>query len=70
MKEAFTNKIRECTSTPNPIGSDRSVSLGIADKDSEDTVLQPEDFAALVVSGLKLPRRAMMNNASLRSTNP
>lgn len=70
MKEVRKNNIRVCTLTPSTIVSDMSVSLGIADKDSEDSVLQPEDFAALIVSGLKLPRRAMMANASLWSTNP
>jgi 3-oxoacyl-[acyl-carrier protein] reductase len=47
-----------------------AVKLGIADKDSEDSVLQPEDFAELVVAGLKLPRRAMLKSAALWSTNP
>ena len=47
-----------------------SIELGIAKKDSQDTVLQPEDFAELIVAGLKLPRRAMLANASLWSTNP
>ncbi len=47
-----------------------AVDLGIADKDSEDRVLQAEDFAELVVAGLKLPRRAMLKSASLWSTNP
>jgi 3-oxoacyl-[acyl-carrier protein] reductase len=70
MKEVRKNNIRVCTLTPSTIASDMSVSLGIANKDSEDSVLQPEDFAELVVSGLKLPRRAMMSNASLWSTNP
>ena len=35
-----------------------------------EKVLQPEDFAELIVASLKLPRRAMMVNASLWSTNP
>ena len=29
-----------------------------------------EDFAELIVGGLKLPRRAMLKGASLWSTNP
>ena len=32
--------------------------------------IQPEDFAELIVAGLKLPRRAMLKSASLWSTNP
>ncbi|MBU2928950.1 3-ketoacyl-ACP reductase [Winogradskyella psychrotolerans] len=70
MKEVRKNNIRVCTLTPSTIASDMSIELGIANKDSEDSVLQPEDFAELIVSGLKLPRRAMMANASLWSTNP
>jgi 3-oxoacyl-[acyl-carrier protein] reductase len=70
MKEVRKNNIRVCTLTPSTIASDMTVELGIADKDSQDSVLQPEDFAELVVAGLKLPRRAMLKGASLWSTNP
>ncbi|MCL5247487.1 3-ketoacyl-ACP reductase [Cellulophaga sp. 20_2_10] len=70
MKEVRKNNIRVCTLTPSTIASDMSIDLGIADKDSKDSVLQPEDFAELIVAGLKLPRRAMLKNASLWSTNP
>ena len=70
MKEVRKNNIRVCTLTPSTIASDMSIELGIANKDSEDTVLQPEDFAELIVAGLKLPRRAMLKGASLWSTNP
>jgi 3-oxoacyl-[acyl-carrier protein] reductase len=70
MKEVRKNNIRVCTLTPSTIASDMSIELGIADKDSQDNVLQPEDFAELVVAGLKLPRRAMLKGASLWSTNP
>lgn len=70
MKEVRKNNIRVNTLTPSTIASDMSIELGIADKDSKDNVLQPEDFAELIVAGLKLPRRAMLKNASLWSTNP
>lgn len=70
MKEVRKHNIRVCTLTPSTIASDMSIELGIANKDSQDTVLQPEDFAALIVAGLQLPRRAMLANASLWSTNP
>lgn len=70
MKEVRKNNIRVCTLTPSTIVSDLTIDLGIASKDTEDTVLQPEDFAELVVAGLKLPRRAMLKGASLWSTNP
>ncbi len=70
MKEVRKNNIRVCTLTPSTIASDMSIELGIANKDSQDSVLQPEDFAELIVAGLHLPRRAMLKNASLWSTNP
>ncbi|AIY15389.1 3-ketoacyl-ACP reductase [Cellulophaga baltica] len=70
MKEVRKNNIRVCTLTPSTIASDMTIELGIADKESEDRVLQPEDFAELVVAGLKLPRRAMLKSAALWSTNP
>ena len=70
MKEVRKNNIRVCTLTPSTIASDMSVELGIADRDSQESVLQPEDFAELIVAGLKLPRRAMLKSASLWSTNP
>jgi|TARA_R110000737_G_scaffold21837_3_gene40392 3-oxoacyl-[acyl-carrier protein] reductase len=70
MKEVRKNNIRVCTLTPSTIASDMSIELGIANKDSQDSVLQPEDFAELIVASLKLPRRAMLKSASLWSTNP
>ncbi|PQB08206.1 3-ketoacyl-ACP reductase [Polaribacter filamentus] len=70
MKEVRKNNIRVCTLTPSTIASDMSIDLGIANKDSEESVLQPEDFAELILAGLKLPRRAMLKSAALWSTNP
>lgn len=69
MKEVRKNNIRVCTLTPSTIASDMSLELGITDGNIEK-VLQPEDFAELIVLGLKLPRRAMLKSASLWSTNP
>ena len=70
MKEVRKNNIRVCTLTPSTIESDMTIDLGIANKDSQDSVLQPEDFAELILAGLKLPRRAMLKGAALWSTNP
>lgn len=69
MKEVRKNNIRVCTLTPSTIASDMSLELGITDGNVEK-VLQPDDFAELIVLGLKLPRRAMLKSASLWSTNP
>lgn len=70
MKEVRKYNIRVCTLTPSTIATDMSIELGIANKDSKESVLQAEDFAELVLAGLKLPRRAMLQSASLWSTNP
>lgn len=69
MKEVRKNNIRVNTLTPSTIASDMTLELGITDGNPEK-VLQPEDFAQLIVTGLQLPRRAMLANASLWSTNP
>ena len=69
MKEVRKKNIRVCTLTPSTIESDMTVELGIAAKNSQDSVLQPEDFADLILAGLKLPRRAMLKGAALWSTN-
>lgn len=69
MKEVRKNNIRVNTLTPSTIATDMALDLGITDGNVEK-VLQPEDFAELIVASLKLPRRAMMANASLWSTNP
>lgn len=69
MKEVRKNNIRVSTLTPSTIATDMALELGITDGNRE-RVLQPEDFAELIVAGLKLPRRAMLQGASLWSTNP
>lgn len=70
MKEVRKNNIRVNTLTPSTIESDMTIELGFANKGSQDSVLQPEDFAELILAGLKLPRRAMLKSAALWSTNP
>lgn len=70
MKEVRKNNIRVNTLTPSTIESDMTIALGFANKGSEENVLQPEDFAELILAGLKLPRRAMLKSAALWSTNP
>ncbi|SJN40298.1 3-ketoacyl-ACP reductase [Sphingobacterium sp. JB170] len=69
MREVRKNNIRVCTLTPSTIASDMSKDLQLTDGNPE-TVLQPEDFAELIIANLKLPRRAMLKSASLWSTNP
>ncbi|MGN0003840.1 MAG: 3-ketoacyl-ACP reductase [Sphingobacterium composti] len=69
MREVRKNNIRVCTLMPSTIASDMSKDLKLTDG-NPDKVLQPEDFAELIVANLKLPRRAMLKSASLWSTNP
>jgi 3-oxoacyl-[acyl-carrier protein] reductase len=69
MKEVRKNNIRVNTLTPSTIESDMTIEFGMLTKGSKN-VLQPEDFAELIVAGLKLPRRAMLKSAALWSTNP
>jgi len=69
MREVRKHNIRVCTLMPSTIASDMSKDLNLTDGDPEK-VLQPEDFAELIVANLKLPRRAMLKTASLWSTNP
>ena len=70
MKEVRKNNIRVNTLTPSTIETDMTLGLNMMEKGSVENVLQPEDFAELIVAGLKLPRRAMLKGASLWSTNP
>jgi 3-oxoacyl-[acyl-carrier protein] reductase len=69
MREVRKHNIRVCTLMPSTIASDMSKDLGLTDGNPE-SVLQPEDFAELIIANLKLPRRAMLKSASLWSTNP
>lgn len=69
MKEVRKNNIRVVTLTPSTIASDMSKELNLTDGNPEK-VLQPEDFAELIIATLKFPRRALLKSASLWSTNP
>ncbi len=69
MKEVRKNNIRVTTLTPSTIASDMSKDLGLTDGNPE-RVLQPEDFAELIVTTLKLPRRALIKSVAIWSTNP
>lgn len=69
MREVRKNNIRVSTLMPSTVASDMSKELGLTDGNPEN-VLQPEDFAELIVAHLKLPRRALLKSASIWSTNP
>ena len=70
MFELRKKNIRVTTLTPSTIASEMSKDvLKITDGDPEK-VVQPEDFAQLIVDLLKVDKRAMLASASLWSTNP
>lgn len=70
MFELRKKNIRVSTLTPSTIASEMSKDvLKITDGDP-DKVLQPEDFAELIVDILKFNKRALLASASLWSTNP
>lgn len=69
MQEVRKDNIRVFTMTPSTISTDMAKSLNLTDG-NPDTTLQPEDFAELLVGHLKLPRRALVKDVSLWSTNP
>ncbi|MFD1771686.1 3-ketoacyl-ACP reductase [Sphingobacterium suaedae] len=70
MYEMRKENIRVTTLTPSTIATDMTMSdLKITDG-NPDKILQPEDFAELIVDILKFNRRALIANASIFSTNP
>ena len=70
MFELRKNNIRVATLTPSTIASDMSKDVLKITDGNPEKVLQPEDFAELIVDILKFNRRAMLASASLWSTNP
>ena len=69
MQEVRKSNIRVSTYTPSTIASELSINLNLTDGNPE-RVLQPEDFAELVVAHLRLNRRAFVKDAGLWSVNP
>ncbi len=69
MQEVRKYNIRVTTLTPSTIATDMAKDLKLTDG-NPDRVMQPEDFAELVVSQLKLNRRVFVKEVGLWSTNP
>ena len=69
MQEVRKSNIRVFTMTPSTIATDMALNLNLTDGNPE-RVLQPEDFAELLIAHLKLNRRAFVKEAGLWSTNP
>lgn len=70
MFELRKHNIRVTTLTPSTIASDMTKNVLKITDGNPEKVLQPDDFAELIVDLLKLNKRAMLANASLWSTNP
>jgi 3-oxoacyl-[acyl-carrier protein] reductase len=70
MFELRKKNIRVTTLTPSTIASEMSKDILKITDGNPEKVLQPEDFAQLIVDLLKLDQRAMLASASLWSTNP
>lgn len=69
MQEGRKHNIRVSTLLPSTIATDMAKDLNLTDGNPE-RVMQPEDFAELVVAQLKLNRRVFVKEAGLWSTNP
>jgi 3-oxoacyl-[acyl-carrier protein] reductase len=69
MQEVRKHNIRVTSLTPSTVATELSIDLKLTDG-SPQKVMQPEDFAELVVAQLKLNRRVFVKEAGLWSTNP
>ncbi|PKV75483.1 3-ketoacyl-ACP reductase [Pontibacter ramchanderi] len=69
MQEVRKHNIRVTTLTPSTVATDMALELKLTDG-NPDRVMQPEDFAELIVAQLKLNRRVFIKEAGIWSTNP
>ncbi|HSB93173.1 MAG TPA: 3-ketoacyl-ACP reductase [Flavitalea sp.] len=69
MQEVRKHNIRVTCLTPSTVATDMAKELKLTDG-NPDKVMQPEDFAELVIAQLKLNRRVFVKEAGLWSTNP
>ncbi|NMH67609.1 3-ketoacyl-ACP reductase [Bacillus sp. RO3] len=69
MLEVRKHNIRVSALTPSTVATDLAHEANLINGNPEN-VMQPEDLAELIVSGLKLNRRVFLKNAGMWSTNP
>lgn len=69
MQEVRKHNIRVTTLTPSTVATPLAFDLNLTNGDPEK-VMQPDDFAELIISQLKLNRRVFVKDASIWSTNP
>jgi 3-oxoacyl-[acyl-carrier protein] reductase len=69
MQEVRKHNIRVTTLMPSTVATDLAIDNKLTDGNPEK-VMQPEDFAELIVAQLKLNRRVFVKDAGIWSTNP
>jgi 3-oxoacyl-[acyl-carrier protein] reductase len=69
MQEVRKHNIRVMTLTPSTVATSLVIDNNLTEGDPTK-VMQPEDFAQLVIAQLKLYRRVIVKDSSIWSTNP
>ena len=69
MQEVRKHNIRVTALAPSTIVTELAKNSNLIN-DNEDRLIQPEDFAEMIVGQLKLNRRVFVKDASIWSTNP
>lgn len=69
MQEVRKHNIRVSTMLPSTVATDMAIDLKLTDGNPE-RVMQPEDFAELLIAQLKLNRRVFIKESGIWSTNP
>ena len=69
MYEVRKHNIRVTALTPSTVATDLAIETNLISGNPAN-VMQPEDLAELLISGLKLNPRVFVKNAGLWSTNP
>lgn len=69
MQEVRKHNIRVTTMLPSTVATDMALNLKLTDG-NPDKVMQPEDFAELLIAHLKLNRRVFIKESAIWSTNP
>lgn len=69
MQEVRKHNIRVSTMLPSTVATDMAIDLKLTDG-NPGKVMQPEDFAELLIAQLKLNRRVFVKESGIWSTNP
>lgn len=69
MQEVRKHNIRVTALAPSTVVTDLAKSASLI-SGNEERLIQPEDFAELIIGQLKLNRRVFVKDASIWSTNP